>query len=68
MVRESKRRKQNRASLGKLKTPHSNFVNSKKDPMIVTEDIMEKDGTKVKADGFLSIKLEEGKRAWARIG
>jgi len=68
MVREAKKRKQTKKNIGKLKTPHSNFINSKKNPMIVTEDIMSKKGTKVKADGFLSIKIEEGKRAWARIG
>ena len=67
MGREAKKRKHDRVIKGKMKIPHSNFINSKKEPMIVGQEIMDKKGTKVKSGGFLSIKIEEGKRAWAKI-
>lgn len=67
MVREAKRRKQLRNSKGKLKIPHSNFINSKKDPMFVGSEYLEQKGTKIKGEGFITISIEQGKRAWAKI-
>lgn len=65
-MRQAKLRKQHRREC-KNTAKGSMFVNNKKTAFLVGAEILNNKDTKIKSGGFVTIRVSEGKRAWAKV-
>lgn len=65
-MRQAKLRKQHRRHCQNT-AKGSTFINNKETAFLVGAEALNAKGTKIKSGGFVTVRVSEGKRAWAKV-